>query len=76
VTFINVFSSRRPFVKTKKQLRDWRERSNLFGVLVWIKLPFLRKRVNLLINRGKLDSVMRMIPLGWIKIFLAFQGGL
>jgi hypothetical protein len=47
VTFIDVFNSKRPFVKTKKQLRDWRKRFNIFRVLVWINPPMSRERVNL-----------------------------
>jgi hypothetical protein len=47
VTFIDVFNSKRAFVKTKKRLRDWRKRFNLFRVLVWINPPMSRERVNL-----------------------------
>ena len=46
MTYIDVFDSKRSFVKTKKRLEGWRERSNLFGVLVWISPLFSKKRAD------------------------------
>jgi hypothetical protein len=76
VTWFSGFSSKGPFAKTRRRWRCWRGKYNLFEALARVKLLLSKRRVNLLINREKFDTIVSEIFLGWVKIFLAFQSGL